>query len=239
MKLGRISAPLPASTLFLSAYQTAPFQSPPEFSNFLPNATYSTYGNTQIGDCTIAAAFNAIETLKASPIPIYPDTLAIETYSSVTGYSPANPATDRGAVVADVLSAWSTSGFPLSALNQNFSASVDKLDAFCHILPKDIPLIKQAIVEFGGIYLGLLLPISAQAPGPWTLNPSSPPWGGHAVWAAAYDAEGLTCITWGSPKKMTWDFFTAYTEEAWPLLSKDHVSSNFSLEKLRSDFNAL
>ncbi len=240
MKLGRISAPLPPSTLFLANYQTQQFANPPAFSNYLPNATYATYGNTEIGDCTIAAAFNAIETLKASPAPIYPDTLAIETYSAVTGYSPADPITDRGAVVSTVLSCWSASGFPLSALNPAFSATVDKLDAFCHIDPQNVDLIKRAIYEFGGIYLGLMLPITVQYPGPWTLPPSATPlWGGHAVWAAAYDDQTLTCITWGEPKQMTWDFFKTYAEESWALFSKDHTSKIFSLDALRSDFSKL
>ena len=51
-------------------------------------------------------------------------------------------------------------------------------------------------------------------------------WGGHAVPVVAYDTEGLTCVTWGALKKMTWSFWLAYAEEAYAVVSEDFISAN-------------
>jgi len=47
-----------------------------------------------------------------------------------------------------------------------------------------------------------------------------------SIIACGYNDKGLTVITWGQPKFMTWEFFTAYCEEAWSLLSKEWVSAS-------------
>ena len=41
----------------------------------------------------------------------------------------------------------------------------------------------------------------------------------------AYDASGLTCITWGALKQMTWAFWDAYCDEAYACLSKDWAAA--------------
>jgi len=51
-------------------------------------------------------------------------------------------------------------------------------------------------------------------------------WGGHAVFVPAYDARGLICITWGALKRMTWEFWAAYCDEAYALLSPDWQMPN-------------
>ncbi len=56
-----------------------------------------------------------------------------------------------------------------------------------------------------------------------TSTPGS--WGGHAVPVIAYDASGLTCITWGALKRMTWAFWDAYCDEAYACLSRDWAAA--------------
>ena len=51
-------------------------------------------------------------------------------------------------------------------------------------------------------------------------------WGGHAVSIVAYDAEGLTAITWGQPQRLTWEFWDAYTDEAYAVLSHDWIEES-------------
>ena len=41
----------------------------------------------------------------------------------------------------------------------------------------------------------------------------------------AYDARGLTCITWGALKRMTWAFWDAYCDEAYACLSRDWAAA--------------
>jgi len=61
----------------------------------------------------------------------------------------------------------------------------------------------------------------------------------------AYDANGLTVVTWGALKQMTWGFWQAYCDEAYALLSPDWLKANdvaasgFDLAQLNADLNAL
>jgi hypothetical protein len=69
-------------------------------------------------------------------------------------------------------------------------------------------------------------------------------WGGHCVFVPKYDANGLTCITWGELKTMTVAFWQAYCDEAHALLSKDWVTAKgapagFSLAQLEADLKAI
>ena len=57
----------------------------------------------------------------------------------------------------------------------------------------------------------------------------------------AYDQTGLTVVTWGALKRMTWGFWGAYVDEAYALLSSDWIEtdllapSGFNLAALQSD----
>src|ERR1700683_1722620 len=79
-------------------------------------------------------------------------------------------------------------------------------------------------------YIGLALPLSAQSQDVWSIPPGGAAglgapgsWGGHAVPVVGYDERGLVCVTWGQLKRMTYQFWSAYCDEAYTLLSKDFV----------------
>lgn len=85
--------------------------------------------------------------------------------------------------------------------------------------------VEQAAAIFGGVYIGIALPLSAQrqtGPGKtWDvlLQDGAPgSWGGHAVNVVQYDPEGLTVVTWGFLQRMTWRFWSTYVDEAWAVL---------------------
>jgi hypothetical protein len=42
----------------------------------------------------------------------------------------------------------------------------------------------------------------------------------------AYDSRGLTVVTWGALKRMTWEFWDAYCDEAYAIYSKDFLEPN-------------
>ena len=104
-----------------------------------------------------------------------------------------------------------------------------------------------AIWLFGGAYIGVELPISAQTQEVWDVPANSTPedepgsWGGHAIYLVAYDQKTLTCITWGQLKKMTWRWFAQYCREAYGLVAKDWLEpsgvapSGFDLAALEND----
>ena len=94
--------------------------------------------------------------------------------------------------------------------------------------PGNVDHVKDAINIFGGCYIGVALPVSAQRQETWTVPQGGPTgqgapgsWGGHAVICVAYNPRRVTCITWGRAKQMTWRFFTTYCEEAYAVVSKD------------------
>ena len=76
----------------------------------------------------------------------------------------------------------------------------------------------------------------------WSVPPGKPgSWGGHAVPVVAYDARGVTVVTWGSLQVMTWSFWEAYCEESYAILSADYLTTKkttpqgFKLQQLQED----
>lgn len=193
--------------------------------------------NDTIGDCTCAAAGHMIECWTANLGDAFTPTNAQITtaYSAVSGYVVGNSATDNGAVELDVLNYWRKQGIgghkidAYAALDLNNGAHDDERSR-----QEVQECVKQAIALFGGAYIGLALPLSAQQQTVWDVpslwsrlrNQDAPgSWGGHAVPVLAYDASGLTCITWGAKKRMTWEFFARYCDEAYAPLSCDWLNA--------------
>ncbi len=109
-----------------------------------------------------------------------------------------------------------------------------------------------SVYIFDGCYIGVQLPISAQAQTqnhqPWSVPPGGTTgdgkpgsWGGHAVPVVAYDSRGVTVVTWGALQMMTWSFWEAYCDEAYAILSTDYLNGKeatpqgFSLQQLQAD----
>jgi hypothetical protein len=111
--------------------------------------------------------------------------------------------------------------------------------------------IRAAINLFGGVYIGLSLPVTAQSQDVWDLTSLSDPnaepgsWGGHCVFVVGYDADGFTCITWGALKKMTNAFWVNYCDEAYALFGADWINtggqapSGFDAAQLTADLAAI
>jgi hypothetical protein len=109
-----------------------------------------------------------------------------------------------------------------------------------------------SVYIFEGCYIGVQLPKSAQPQvqnhQPWSVPPGGPvgdgapgSWGGHAIPVVAYDARGVTVVTWGALQTMTWSFWEVYCDEAYAILSKDYLTGRsttpegFSLKQLQAD----
>jgi hypothetical protein len=68
---------------------------------------------------------------------------------------------------------------------------------------------------------------------PWVVPPDGPvgnaapnPANGHCIPAVGYDAQNLYVVTWGVIKPMSWEFYTAYADEAFAVLSQDFIEAN-------------
>jgi hypothetical protein len=223
MKLGKLPARKDHRTLRMARYLTAALPPAPAAVDWTTGVTFPAgmMLNDQLGDCTCAAIGHAVQvwTAAAGEEVTVPDAVVLGLYEAACGYNPADPSTDQGGVELDVLNYVRDRGTASPV------AVPTMLSAFVACQPENREHIKQAIHLFGGAYIGLALPLTAQGDGDWTMQlgggPSAMPgsWGGHAVFVPAYDADGLICITWGVKKRMSWDFWDAYCDEAYALLS--------------------
>jgi hypothetical protein len=56
-----------------------------------------------------------------------------------------------------------------------------------------------------------------------------------------YDPRGLTVVTWGALLRMTWQFWEAYTDESYAIISNDYLTnakktpSGFDMAQLQAD----
>jgi hypothetical protein len=139
----------------------------------------------------------------------------LKAYEAVSGYDPRTGENDNGAVEIDVLNYWRRNGI-----------GGRKFDAYVALEPRNHEHIRDSIHLFGGCYVGLALPVSAQRQRTWTVPPGGPTgpgapgsWGGHAVVLVAYNPRRVTCITWGEEKQMTWAFSTRTATRHTPCLA--------------------
>ena len=245
LKLGKQVARHDPRTLLLASYLTPSIPiPPPSFDLTSKVKAWGMMENDQIGDCTCAAAGHLIMewTANAGKKMVTPsDKQIVAAYSSVTGYNPTTGANDNGAVEIDVLNYWRQTGI-----------AGHKIGAYVALEPANHNHIMDSVYVFEGCYIGLQLPISAQAqttnhhtwsvpPGGTTGDGKPGSWGGHAVPVVAYDSRGVTVVTWGDLQKMTWSFWEAYCEEAYAILSHDYMTKKktspqgFNMSQLQAD----
>jgi len=226
MKLGKTPAVHDPRTLQLANYlKPAVLPPPPPQANWSTKvASWPMMMNNTIGDCTIAAAGHCIEewTTDVGDPVIVPDATIVAVYSAVSGYDPKTGQHDVGANELKVLNYWRQQGIGGHTIR-----------AYAALEPGNLDHVRDAVFVFGNCYIGLALPLSAQTQEIWsvpsggTAGQGAPgSWGGHAVPAVAYDPQGLTVVTWGALKRMTWDFWSAYCDEAYALLSDDFLTSD-------------
>lgn len=252
MKLGKLSPKVHPSTLRLAKYlpklqPSADFgvslPIPPAKSYWeykVPESQWGDMGNTDVGDCTCAAIshmlMNATAHTGQMVVPALRDVL--EFYSAVSGYDPSNPATDQGAAITDVLARW-----------QSVGLSGHKILAWAAIDPTNRTQVMQGNYIFGGVDMGFNVPQYAMeqvaAMMPWTImQGDSNIIGGHSVPLFGYGSKGATCVTWGKLQQMSWDFFSAYCDEAYIVITEDWLRSGvtpsgFDMDALKADLDAL
>jgi hypothetical protein len=206
-------------------------------------ATWPMMANDKIGDCTCAAAGHFIEewTTIAGHVFIPPDSAIVGAYAAITGYDPETGKNDNGAQEIDVLNYWRQTGI-----------ASHQIAAFAALEPGNHEHVNASTYLFGGCYIGLALPVSAQKQTVWSVPPGGPQgpgapgsWGGHAVPVVAFDRIGLTVVTWGALKRMTWGFWNTYCDEAYAALSEDWLDpkkvapNGFDLNALKQDLDAV
>lgn len=227
MKLGRKPTRHDPRTLQLRAYAPDPLPPQPLIVDY--GEGVSAWGmmlNDQLGDCTCAAVCHAIQDWTMNDAINHPgmvtpaDADVLGLYERWCGYNPADPSTDQGGVELDILNRWRQEG-----------AAGHKIVAFAEVDKSNYEHMKYAVSTFGGAYIGLSLPVSAQNQDVWdVVAPDGGPWGGHAVYVVGYDDSDpteptLSLVTWGQVKKMTLRFWLAYGAEAYAVLGEDFLGA--------------
>jgi hypothetical protein len=221
VKLGKLPARTDARTLRLPRYVDLAKlpQPPPELDLAAAVPDWPMYANDRIGDCTTAAAAHMIEAWTA---PVRGTVVEISERAVLSAFNrvkQVDPVTgEEGAVELDVLKLWRRRGI-----------GGHRIGAFVRVPISDHRLARTAAYVFGGLYIGLELPATAQQQPVWDWThrldgPARPgSWGGHAVDVVGYDADTLTVVTWGRLQAMTWSFWDRYVDEVYAILSVDFL----------------
>lgn len=245
--LGKLPA-VPDRQLKLLSDVTMALPPPPVWIDWTTKLDVTRLGtmlNTKIGCCTISAMGHAIQVWTANDSPsmvTVSDTVIGDRYRDACGWVPGRHSTDNvGGVETKVLNHW---------LRNPLDGHV--IEAAAAIEPGNNGSMRDAIWLFGGVYVGIGLPLSARSQTIWSVpqggttgdgRPWS--WGGHAVFVCGYNSRGVFCITWGQIKRMTWNFVATYMDEAYAILAKDWTGidqmapSGFNRAALISDLNSL
>jgi hypothetical protein len=229
-------------TLRFKSYVTSKLAAPPASFNTLtrvydvlkttdPTKLFPMDGNDTLGDCTIAALAHAdtvFHGLVSAPPKIMTKQAVVKLYDHLTG------GPDTGLQELDVLNYW-----------QSNPVSGDEILAFATIDVKDHTHIQQAIQLFGGVYLGFQVQQNCiqefDSHQPWTPGPLTND--GHAVFAVAYDQNGVTVLTWGNTQQGTWAWWDECVDEAYAILPPEaknpHFAPGFNLAQLKTDLAAV
>jgi len=241
-KLGRKAIKTDTRTLKLARYLTPNLSAPPPSADWTRGITaWGMMLNDTLGDCTIAGVAHAIQVFSANTgsMVTVPDATVEKYYEQWDGYVEGNPSTDNGGCELDVLNDWRQQGFAGNVLT-----------AFADPSPSNLDEVRQSIALFGGVYIGLSLPLTAQNQDVWDVvrnggaNAASGSWGGHCVFVLKYDEKTFTCITWGQLKTMTVAFWKKYCDEAHTLLAQSWLAANgspsgFDQAQLEADLGAI
>ena len=246
-KLGKLPPVVDSRTLLFGAYLTPQLPAPPAQENYGQKvATWPMYGNDQYGDCTCAAVGHMIQnwtaTAKGEVTPPLQSIMSL--YEHFVG---TPPPPDAGCSLLVVLRHWKKAG-----------VDGHTIQAYALLKVGDEVQAKDALWCFGTIYIGLALPDFAVPANtdlstiPWVVpasgatgNAAKNPNNGHCVPAVAYDDENLYVVTWGAVKSMSWEFYTAYSDEAFAVLSQDFIDANgqapqgFDMAALEKDLSQI
>jgi hypothetical protein len=222
VKLGRPEAsPESPKDLHLRRFLLPPAElpKPPEIidNTVYVKQSWGMYANDQHGDCVFASSGHRRVTqaaMNGQQITI-PDGEVLRAYSAVTGFNPADPSTDNGAVMVEA-AAW----------ERRNDLGGDRVFAFARVRidPNDREMLDLCTYYFGGVWFGINLPRSAQRQTGqvWDVvdGPDGQPgtWGGHAVWSPKASPETRDVVTWAKMQRMSHAFVSTMADEAWCIL---------------------
>jgi hypothetical protein len=255
-KLGKHAKKVDTRTLKLAKYMTSALPPAPPAKDWSAIQNLGVMLNDSLGCCVIAGFGHAVQEwnqFAGHPFVPSDDDIAAA-YTAVGGYDPSqtdlngNNPTDNGCNMIDALNFWRKAGLAGHKIGAYAELNVGSLGSPAQTQSSQDE-IKQSIALFGNAYLGFALPQSVENKTEWDVDDSNPSaalpgsWGGHCVTAVAYDATGITVVSWGSLVKVSWAFVARYLEEAYGMLSQDFIAADgkapngFALAALNQDLS--
>ena len=207
---------------------------------------WSSFGNLKINNCTCAAAGHFIMSWTGNIGRLHKPTTKsiVKAYTGITGFNAKTDGIGEPVEAIKALKYWRKHG-----IDERKIISFAKLDF------KSRVQLKQAIYFYGGCYVGLNLPKSAEKQynesKKWTVprsnaNGSGEPgsWLGHALLITGYNSKELTAVTWGKEIVLSLDFWETYVDESYAIFSADFIRnkqtpSRISVDVLKKDIETL
>jgi hypothetical protein len=203
---------------------------PPAVARPHQNFTWGMLLNDKIGDCVCAMMLHSIEDFHldaGTRAPKFTDADAQAYYEAIGGYNPGDPSTDQGCDEHRAMEMWESGRLPRTS-----DGTVHQIAGTVAIDPTSTDEVKRAINEFDDVQCSVALPKTSQGQKQWqvTGDPHSDPdarpgsWGGHGVPAREYDADHVSVLTWAKPLLATWQFWTAYFQQSFVVVTKEMLS---------------
>jgi len=239
-RLGRKPKRVDPRTLQLRKYLTAALLPPPATYDWTAKVSvWPMDGNDRLGDCTVAAIAHQDQAWTANAGTEFdPPEADIEAF-----YNIVDGGVDNGADMLTVLNEF-----------MHWGLAGHRISGFAEVDHTNMVECQNAVYIGGGLNLGIDLPDEVVQGAPngdllaadWTKVYGPPdPNNGHAVEVLGYDADGVTVVTWGARKRMSWAFLQKYGIEAYMMLSTDFLEATgstpdgFDAQQLNADIAAI
>ena len=234
MKLGKQKPKYDRRTLQFSRYLTGTIPFAPNTSHWPNAAPLGMLLNDTVGNCAIAGPLHQemIWNKANGVIWTATDAMALAGYEAVGGYNPnaapnpdgSNP-TDNGCNMLDVLNYWRQTGL-----------GGKKIGAFVQVNPLNHIHVQHASFFFGGLLVGIQLPVAFQSqnnpakgwyvPASGLSGDGTPgSWGGHCIYSPGYSPGEIDVVTWGERIPMTWTAWNGYVDEVYGIISTDFIQN--------------
>lgn len=205
---------------------------PPDSSNWSADIeNWGMLGNDSVGNCVVAMAMHYVyqreRYLSQNKTMVPTEAEAIRNYSAISGYDPANPASDQGLTVmgaGGLVEYWARTGLLCGG-------TLHKLTNVVQITRPDPREFRQAISLFSGLGIGVRLPRSIMnapdLPFVWD-DPTGPIAGYHEMFLVGYESVAGTyfydCVTWGTQVRLTEEFLLGVFDEGVCPLTTDGLN---------------
>jgi len=250
IKFGRLPRKADARTFKLSGYlneaNLIPIPKRHNWGKKIKRDKWGHMGNLDANLCTCSAAGHLIMvwTSNTSGLQRPKDEDIMKAYCDLTDYNPETDARDTGVEALKALKYWRKNGI-----------AGEKIVAFAELEDGNVEQLHRTIYLFGGCYVGLNLPKSAErqynTTKRWTMprvgkkkDTAKGSWMGHMVLVTGYRKDELRVITWGREITMTIDFWKEYAEESYAVFSDafihhEKTPTGLSVDQLLKDIELL